>query len=205
MGGALLRGVGAIAIASFLVLGFTPVVNVLAFWAAPPRSSEGAEAIVVLGSGGTSGSGELTDTSLRGAMDAVTLYQKGLAPLVVFSGSLETRRPGEANIRAGLARACGVPSTAILTSGRAHTTREEAEQIGALLRPRGVRKIIVVADMAGMTRAMAVFRHTGFDVVPPPGSDLLDLGGGPEDRLNMMRQLAMEVVARVYYRAVGYL
>jgi hypothetical protein len=63
---------------------------------------------------------------------------------------------------------------------------------------------MLVADAAGMARATAVFQHAGFDVIPPPGSDTLDLGGGPEDRLGLLRQLAMETVARVYYRAAGY-
>jgi uncharacterized SAM-binding protein YcdF (DUF218 family) len=204
MSEALLRVLGAIAVGSFLLLAFTPAANVLRFWASPAPSSEAAQAIVVLGAGGVTTSGALTNTSLRGAMEAIALFQKGLAPLVVFSGSPESRIRGEAEARAELARACGVPGSAILTSGRAHTTHEEAVQVRALLQSQGVRKIMLVADAAGMARAMAVFQHAGFDVIPPPGSDTLDLGGGPEDRLGLLRQLAMETVARVYYRAAGY-
>ncbi len=199
-----MRILGAIAVGSFLLMAFTPAANVLSFWAAPPGQSGPAQAIVVLGAGGVTASGALTDTSLRGAMDAVALYQKGLASLVVFSGSPETRTRGEAEARADLARACGIPASAILTTSRAHTTHEEALQIRALLQSQGIRKIMLVADTAGMVRAMTVFKHAGFDVVPPPGSDTLDLGGGPEDRLGLLRQLAMEAVARVYYRAAGY-
>ena len=56
-----------------------------------------------------------------------------------------------------------------------------------------------------MVRAIGVFEREGFDVVPAPWSEGLDLHAGPEDRLGLLRQLAMELVARVYYRVAGYL
>jgi hypothetical protein len=33
----------------------------------------------------------------------------------------------------------------------------------------------------------------------------VDLGRRPEDRLNYLREIAMELVARIYYRLMGYL
>jgi uncharacterized SAM-binding protein YcdF (DUF218 family) len=55
-----------------------------------------------------------------------------------------------------------------------------------------------------MARAMRVFERVGFDVLPTPWSEVLDLGGMPEDRLSLLRQVAMELVALVYYRVAGY-
>ncbi|HKW95834.1 MAG TPA: YdcF family protein [Methylomirabilota bacterium] len=201
-----LQVLGAAAISAFLLVSFTPAANVLSFWTSRPvRDSRGAQAIVVLGAGGVTDAGALTDTALRGTMDAVALYQKGLAPVVVFSGSPRSRGWAESEVRADLAGACGVPRSAILTSGAAHTTYEEALQMRALLGPRGISKIVLIADPAGMIRARAVFEHAGFEVIPAPAADGLDLGGSPEDRYGFLRQLAIETLARLYYRTSGQL
>jgi uncharacterized SAM-binding protein YcdF (DUF218 family) len=199
-----LRIVGGTAVVAFLVAAFTPAVNLLSYSLTPPRRPEPAQAIVVLGGGGVAASGVLTDTSMRAAMDGIALYQQGLAPLVVFSGSPEGSPKDEAEARADLARSCGIPASAIVTSSKARTTHEEAQQIHALLGARQIRKIMLVADTPGMARAMRVFERVGFDVLPTPWSEVLDLGGMPEDRLSLLRQVAMELVALVYYRVAGY-
>lgn len=200
-----LRILGGTAVAAFLVAAFTPAVNLWSFWMAPPRRAESVEAIVVLGGGGVTARGALTETSLRRTVDGILLYRKGVAPLVVFSGTPAEGGRDEAGARADLARDCGIPSSAILTSSTARTTREEALRMRALLDSRGIRKIMLVADGPGMPRAVRVFERLGFVVVTDPAASALDLGGGPEDRLNLLRQLAMESAARVYYRLAGFL
>jgi len=196
-----LEVLGGTAILLFLVVAFTPAVNLLSFWLMPSRSdTESAEAIVVLGAGGVTPQGALSRTSLHGTIDGVLLYRKGAAPLVVFSGS-----PAEATARADLARECGLPPSAILTSSLARTTREEAVRIQSLLSSRGIRKVILVADGPGMFRAVRTFERLGFAVVPQPSSGALELGGGAEDRLNLLRQVAIEFAARAYYRIAGFL
>lgn len=201
----LLRLIGGTAVAGFLVVAFTPAVNLLSYWMAPPRREEPVEAIVVLGRGGVTAQGALTETSMRGAVDGILAYRKGVAPLVVFSGSPTDEGRDEAEARADLARECGLPSSAILTISTARTTREEALRMRALLEPRGIRRIMLVVDGPGMPRAVRVFEHLGFVVVTDPAASVLDLGGGPEDRLNLLRQLAMESAARVYYHLAGFL
>jgi uncharacterized SAM-binding protein YcdF (DUF218 family) len=200
-----LRVLGGTAILLFLVVAFTPAVNLLSFWLMPSRSdTESAEAIVVLGAGGVNPQGALSRTSLHGTIDGVLLYRKGAAPLVVFSGSPDGARD-EATVRADLARECGLPPSAILTSSLARTTREEAVRIQSLLSSRGIRKVILVADGPGMFRAVRTFERLGFVVVPQPSSGALELGGGAEDRLNLLRQVAIEFAARAYYRLAGFL
>lgn len=200
-----LQVLGGGAILAFLVVTFTPAVNALNFWMMPRRPLEPAQAIVVLGAGGVAASGGLTDTSLRGTMAGISLYQRGLAPVVVFSGSPEGSPRDEARVLAEVARSCGIPAASIVVSSRAHTTREEAREIHALLAARGIHKIMLVADTPGMARAVRVFERVGFDVVPAPWAATPDGSAFPEDRFSLVRQLAMEAVARLYYRAAGYL
>jgi uncharacterized SAM-binding protein YcdF (DUF218 family) len=201
-----LRILGGAFLLFFLLAAFTPAVNLWSFWLAPSRvATDSVEAIVVLGGGGVTPGGVLAERSLREAVGAIMLYRKGIAPLVVFSGSPEEGMRDEASTRAQLARECGLPSSAILTSSTARTTREEAVQIQRLLSARGIRKVMLLADGPGMPRAVRTFERQGFVVVPPPGSDALDLGGGPEDRLSLTRQMAIETIARLYYRLAGFL
>jgi uncharacterized SAM-binding protein YcdF (DUF218 family) len=201
---ALLQILGGVALASFLIAAFTPAVNLLNYWLTPAGRAGPAQAIVVLGSGGVASNGLLTDSSMRGALQGIMLYRQGLAPLVVFSGTPEGGPSRESAVRADLAKACGIPGTAIVTTSRARTTREEAQEIRTLLAPREIRRILLVADGPGMNRAMRVFERAGFEVVPTAWGNDLDLGGPPEERLGLLRELAMELVARLYYRIAGY-
>ncbi len=198
------RALGAVSVVLFLVTAFTPAVDVFGFWFNPDRPPEHAEAIVVLGAGGATPSGGLTDSSVRGVLDGVTLFQQGWAPLLVLSGA-EGQPKTEAEARADFARRAGVPAASIMTVSRAWTTREEALRVRELLQPRGVRKILLVVDGPGTVRAMAVFERVGFDVVPAPWSPDWNLDAAPEERLQSLRPLAMELVAWLYYRAMGYL
>ena len=197
--------VGAVAIGFYFVAAFTPSVDLVGVLLTPDRPTEHAEAIVVPGAGGVALGGGLTDTSLRAALEGITLFQQGWAPLLVLSGEAGGRRRAEADVRADFARQCGVPAGAIMTLSTARTTREEALGIQALLQPRGIRKILVVVEGPGKIRAMAVFERVGFHVVPAPSSAAVDLRRSPEDRLSYLREIAMELVARAYYRVMGYL
>jgi uncharacterized SAM-binding protein YcdF (DUF218 family) len=199
-----LRWVGGTALVVFLVAAFTPAVEGVASWLAPDRPAERADAIVVLGAGGLTAEGGLTDTSLRGAMRGITLFRQGWAALVVFSGSREGTGT-EAEARAAFARQAGIPEAAIVAAPPAYTTREEAVRIQALLRPRGIRKILLVVDGPGMRRAMKVFERVGFEVVPAPWTSEWNLDEGPEARLAHLRAITMEIAAGLYYRAMGYI
>jgi uncharacterized SAM-binding protein YcdF (DUF218 family) len=196
---------GGAAIASFLLAAFTPSVDLLGALLTPDRAAERAEAIVVPGAGGVTLGGGLTDSSLRLALEGIALFQQGWAPLLVLSGGAGGGRRAEADVRADFARQCGVSAGAIMTLSTGRTTHEEAVGVRALLQPRGIHKILLVVEGPGRVRATAVFARAGFEVVPSPSSTTVDLGRRPEDRLNYLREIAMELVARIYYRLMGYL
>ena len=199
-----LRGLGAAALILFLLAGFTPAADLLGAMAIPDRPAERAEAIVVLGAGGVAPGGGLTDSSLRATMEGVHLFHEDWAPLLVLSGGGGRVLRTEAEARAELARRSGVPSAAIVIAGAVRTTREEALQVRALLEPRGIHKILLVVDGPGAARAMAVFDRVGFEAVPAPWSESVTADATPEERLTLLRALAMEAIARLYYRIMGY-
>jgi len=200
----LLRVLGAGGLLVFFVVCFTPAVERLGALLIPDRRAEHAEAIVVLGAGGVAPGGGLTDSSLRATMEGVHLFHEGWAPLLVLSGSGGQLLRTEAETRAEFARQSGIPPAAIVIAGPVHTTREEAVKVRALLEPRGIRKVLLVVDGPGVRRAMAVFERVGLEVVPAPWSESVTTNASPEERLTLLRALAMEAVARLYYRVMGY-
>ena len=107
-------------------------------------------------------------------------------------------------MRAELARLFGVSPSALVTEATALTTREEAIHMAGLLQPRGVSNILLVTSYDHMRRSRLLFEKVGFRVFPAAVDDLSE-ERKPEGRLQLMRQLVQEFLARTYYRLAGYL
>jgi len=195
---------GLVAVIAFLLASFTPLPNLLNRWAGVPSQLQAAEAIVVLAAGMDT-HGVLSNRSLQRTIHGIVLFQRGFAPLLVFSGPVERESGrGEAEVRAEMARLFGVSPSALVTETTALTTREEAARMAGLLQPRGVSSILLVTSYDHMARSRLLFEKVGFRVQPAPVDELSE-AQQPEARLHLMRQLAQEFLARAYYRLAGYL
>ena len=197
----LCRGLGAVCVLLLLACAFTPLPDLLARWTgAAPRLAP-ADAIVVLGAG-VLPDGSLGSLSLRRTVLGIRLARRGLAPLLLFTGPPpHDGKPAEPAVRAALARELGVPASAVLTAS-AWTTGEEATQARALLAERGVRRVLLVSESQHLTRAGRLFQRAGFEVFPAP-ADGEGNAGSPEARLDLMRGILEELVARLVYRLAG--
>ena len=199
-----LRILGLIGVLVFAVSAFTPLPSLVAGLNSRQSHLEVADAIVVLGAG-IYPDGALTNGSLRRALNGIVLYRKGLAKFLVFSGPGWNGRNAESAVRAQLARDLGISPETILTETQARTTQDEAVRLGELLRSRGARRILLVTDSQHMPRAEGLFEHAGFEVLPAPADDFSSAAVEPEERLRLMRRIAQEILARLYYRMAGYL
>ncbi len=193
-----LRLLGLAGLVVFATMAFTPLANYINIRMAGVARLEPSDAIVVLGRGGADSDGILTNRSLRRVVRGIDLYRQGLAPLLVFSGSLEETR-GRGNV----ARALGVPGPAILSAPPARTTREEAEEIRKLLLPLGKKSVLLVSDPIDMPRARALMERAGFTVRPAPTA--ASGPSQPEARLGLVRELLIELAAWTFYRVTGAL
>jgi uncharacterized SAM-binding protein YcdF (DUF218 family) len=192
------RLLGALALVVLMVSAFTPAANFLDAWIAVPSVVAPAAAIVVLGAGGgTSDDGLPNDLSLRRAVRGILLYRAGLAPVLVFSGSA-----AEIEGRADMAERLGVPAAAVLRAPGSHTTRDEAVRLRALL---GARRILLVTGEQHMLRARRVFERAGFEPLPVVAGGAAHGDTSPQARLELIRDICEELLARLYYRAAGYL
>jgi len=95
---------------------------------------------------------------------AISLYQAGVAPLLVLSGGGRHAVP-EAEVMRQLALAGGVPAAALMTEPRSRTTLENATETAKLLAPRGQAAVVLVTDGYHALRARLLFRMAGFTVV----------------------------------------
>jgi uncharacterized SAM-binding protein YcdF (DUF218 family) len=186
------------------VVGLTPAANWAAALYAEPEQLAPSDAIVVLG-GDFTPDGWLDTAGSRRLLYGILLYHRGLAPLVVFSGPSTRIVPSEATTREQIAREMGVPPSATVAVVGANTTREEAVVVGAALRPRGVRSILLVSGPFHLVRARAVFARQGLEVRTAPVEDVFLGAQKPGSRLVLTRALAQEVGGWIYYRLVGAL
>jgi uncharacterized SAM-binding protein YcdF (DUF218 family) len=201
------RLVGLVTVVAFGLLAFTPIGDRIAGYpatAATAPALEPASAIVALGAGISLGN-MLSARSLRRTVHAVTLYRRGLAPLLVLLGPAQGDGPEEAGLRAELAGELGVPPEAILADAQGRTTGEEALRVKALLAPRGVKRILLVTGFHHMPRASQLFVAAGFDVVPAPLEEMYGPSDRPGERIVLMQLMLREFLARQYYRLRGRL
>ncbi|HEY7413024.1 MAG TPA: YdcF family protein [Vicinamibacteria bacterium] len=197
-----LRALGAAAAAAFAVAAFTPAAAVFYRSLSAPARSGPVDAVVVLGAGATGDM--LTDSSLRRLVEGMRLHRTGRVPLLVLLGPAYESRSTEAALRARLAGELGVPAEAVVVEDRGRTTREEAQRVAEVLRPRGAARILLVSGADHLPRAAALFERAGFEVrtapVVSPGAE----SARPEARLGLARALAGELAARAYYRLAGF-
>jgi uncharacterized SAM-binding protein YcdF (DUF218 family) len=94
----------------------------------------------------------------------------------------------------------GIPQQALDSENCSQTTEENARFTAALLKPRGVRRILLVTDPAHMLRALLTFQRMGFSVIPYP-SPLPPEYSAPAEAVLVFR----EYVSLASYRASGRL
>lgn len=119
----------------------------------PAQSPERSDLVVVLG--GNSMSARLQ----RG----IELYQQKLASRILITGFSEESLAIvelQADWRFRYLRSVGVPSTAILTDGRAKSSAEEASVIADLMRANNWKKVLIVSDPPHLLRLALIMKRT---------------------------------------------
>lgn len=142
----------------------------------PPPEMPSAEVIVVLGGGTEAPSYPRPSVEINGAGDrvlyAARLYKEGKAPHLLLSGGyitwLSQRGSTPAEEMANLMALMGIPHDALWLQTQSQNTYEDALYSSAMLREKGIKRIILVTSAQHMPRAVALFQHQGLEVIPAP-------------------------------------
>lgn len=144
------------------------------------------DAVVVLGGGAEPSRFEAGGVHLTKAGDRIImgldLIRRGKAPVIAFGGNavdFEGTKKVEADLVKGLLESWKFPSAEVVSLGENAHTRQEAEKVRALVDQRGWKRVLLVTSANHMTRAAAVFRTLGIDVVPVPCNFLTTVSTAP--------------------------
>jgi uncharacterized SAM-binding protein YcdF (DUF218 family) len=160
-------------------------------------AAQPVDAIVVLGAAQYDGQ---PSPQLAARLDhLVTLFEGGVAPLVVVTGGKQPNdRFTEAESSAQYLVERGIPSAAILMEGSGRTTVESMDATADLLEQRGLDRVLIVTDPYHALRSRLIAQDAGLTayVSPTPTSVVR---GGSEVR----RHLA-EAGAVALGRIIGF-
>ncbi len=126
-----------------------------------------ADAIVVLGAAQYDG---LPSPVFQARLDhAVALHLAGLAPVLVVTGGKQANdRTTEAAAARAFAIANGVDAGAILVEDRSRNTLESIRAVGAMLRERGLTRVVFVSDRSHMLRVLRFASDEGLTAYGSP-------------------------------------
>jgi uncharacterized SAM-binding protein YcdF (DUF218 family) len=156
LGGALIVLIAAWTVSAVSVL----------IWGARDRA-RASDAIVVLGAAQYVGR---PSPVLRARLDhALDLWQRGLAPTLIFTGGMGT---GDTTSEAAVSRLYalrhGVPDTAILMENEGRTTKESLAAVAVIMHARQMRSAILVSDPFHMLRLRILSTQYGVDAYTSP-------------------------------------
>ncbi len=144
-----------------------------------PSLAVHAEVIVVLGGGmrrppPPAAAQPSPETIERLAGGAALARRTGL-PLLVSGGTFGSAPPEADAMAEALRQQFGLEARFV--ERRSRDTRENAIESARLLRPAGLRRVLLVTSAVHMRRAVAEFEAVGLDVVPAPVAPASASGG----------------------------
>ncbi|HEX2602838.1 MAG TPA: ElyC/SanA/YdcF family protein [Gemmatimonadaceae bacterium] len=196
-----------------LVIAETPIAGWLAAGRVrTDRMPETKLDALVVTSAGVNPNGTMNGEALDHLLTGLELVRAGRSDVLVTTTVEEEFPAGKVVSSVDQARViqlvAGIPSW--LRTAQAESTREEAVNSAALLLPRRLRRIGVVAAPMHTSRACAAFEAVGFAVTCIPARARAPGGGWtpgpwPEDRLTVFGDWVYEVLGTAEYRARGWL
>jgi uncharacterized SAM-binding protein YcdF (DUF218 family) len=116
------------------------------------------DAIIVLGTPSDS-DGNPTPDQLARVSEGVKEYERGVAPRLILTGAAAHNRFVEAESMARVARAQGVPSSAIFMEPQAEDTIQNACYSARIMKQHGWSSAEVVTSQYHLPRAGMIFSH----------------------------------------------
>lgn len=134
-------------------------------WVGHTDRAEPADAIIVLGAAAYDARpSPVFEERIR---HGLSLYQKGLAPRLIFTGGFggKSARFAESEVARRYALRHDIPDEAILIETHSRSTRQNLIYARELMNAHGMRRVILVSDPLHMARALRLSGELGIDAV----------------------------------------
>jgi uncharacterized SAM-binding protein YcdF (DUF218 family) len=155
------------------------------------------DVIVVLGSPADE-DGNPTPKELSRVSEAVREYERGVAPLLLFTGGPERNQYVEADVMASAAAAQGIPPSAIFVDSKATDTIQNACYTTRIMQAHGWHSAEVISSAYHLPRAGMIFSRVPLDwrlhAAPPLQAGAS--GSEMESALEILKTMRYLVYAR---------
>lgn len=195
-----LFGIGCIVVTYFAIT-FGQVVSTSRVDDAAGENVKPAQALIVLGAAQYDG---VPSPVLRGRLDqALALYERGLAPVVVVTGGRQQGdRFTEATAGYDYLRARGVPDSAIRKEVHGRTTWESLRATSTFLQQEGIDDVFIVSDGYHSKRALGIADDVGLDARVSPSKTAMSTG--TRLRADLRETIAVGLGRIIGYRALDH-
>jgi uncharacterized SAM-binding protein YcdF (DUF218 family) len=157
-----------------------------------------SDAIVVFGAAEYDGK---PSPVLRARLDhALSLYRKGIAPLLItLGGGEEGDRFSEGSVGYIYLHGAGVPASDIIAETHSRNTLDSAQQVAVIARANGLRRLVIVSDGTHLFRIHAICASEGLNVLTSP-RPRVEVEGGVGERQRMVREILSYTLWQLHLR-----
>jgi len=99
---------------------------------------------------------------------ALTLYSRGIAPLLITLGGDGGDQYSEGAVGREYLMSMGIPESAIIAETESRSTEESARRIAVIARANGFRRLVIVSDGTHLFRIHEICAADGLDVLTSP-------------------------------------
>jgi uncharacterized SAM-binding protein YcdF (DUF218 family) len=128
---------------------------------------------------------------------AVSLYEKGIAPLIITLGGGSDKDSGktEGGVGRDYLAAAGVPYSAIIAETNSFTTEQQARRLAEIARAHNLHHVVVVSDPTHLFRIQQLCHDSGLDVYTSPRHAL-----GRITQYDLTQRYFHEILSYTFFR-----
>lgn len=154
-----------------------------------------AEAIVVFGAAQYYGK---PSPVFKARLDhALSLYRRGLGPLVITTGAGTDAKFTEGGVGRDYLIAAGIPDTAVIAETQSSDTSDSAQRVASILRKNGMSSCVAVSDGYHMYRIKLMMAEQGITAYGAPRASTRPLSGR-ERSLSYLREVVSLTLWRLH-------
>ena len=152
-----------------------------------------ADAIVVFGAAEYDGR---PSPVFRARLDhARTLYEHGIAPLIITLGGDGGDEFSEGAVGRSYLMSTAVPESAIIAETESRNTSESARRVAVIARANGLKRLVIVSDATHLFRIHAICTADGLNVYTSPRPQV-----ATEEKFHASEPIFHEILAYTLWR-----